>query len=141
MGGGNRHADHPRYGSIDPPEVIETDMRQMKRANMDLCRISHYPVSELLPDWADRNGLLIIEEGLNWSYPLRDYTVRCQVLGGAGEVLTMRTMALPLLRPGDHYTLNTTFKLASAARPAIVRIEVVRPTGFVTATQDLNIAP
>ena len=66
MGGANRHADHPRYGSMDPQDVIETDMRQMKRANMELCRISHYPVSELLLDWADRNGLLIIEEGLNW---------------------------------------------------------------------------
>ena len=38
----------------------------MKRANMELTRISHYPVSPLLLDWADRHGLLIIEEGLNW---------------------------------------------------------------------------
>lgn len=66
MGGGNRHADHPRFGSMDPPEVVEADMRQMKRANMTLCRISHYPVSALLLDWADRNGMLVIEEGLNW---------------------------------------------------------------------------
>lgn len=66
MAGGNRHADHPRYGSIDPRELIEADLRQMKRANMEFCRISHYPVSPLLLDWADRNGLLIIEEGLNW---------------------------------------------------------------------------
>lgn len=66
MGGANRHADHPRFGSVDPREVIDSDMRQMKRANMSLCRISHYPVSALLLDWADRNGMLLIEEGLNW---------------------------------------------------------------------------
>ena len=66
MGGGNRHADHPEYGSSDPPEVIDRDLSQMKRANMELSRISHYPVSPLLLDWADQHGLLIIEEGVNW---------------------------------------------------------------------------
>jgi beta-glucuronidase len=66
MSGGNRHADHPEYGSLDPPDVIDSDLRQMKRANMEFCRISHYPVSPLLLDWADRHGLLIIEEGVNW---------------------------------------------------------------------------
>ena len=373
MGGGNRHADHPHYGSMDPPEVIETDMRQMKRANMELCRISHYPVSKLLLDWADRNGLLIIEEGLNWqltetqldspeirskfqsqmqemierdwnhpsvigwsvgneypsetpaglrwtkdmvewvrridnsrlltfasdraglpkiaksedegsqyvdlvcvnlyqdyadrldrihsrwpdkpvmvsefassghvnlsateyeqyfrdlldifrqrpyivgaavwtyndyrsrfpgtgvqgyrqygavtperqpksaydlfaaefspaairdgraaldsavggglvisssiqaredfpSYPLCDYTVRCQVLEMTGKVLGTQTVALPVLRPGDKYALNATFKLAASARPSLVRIEVVRPTGFVTTTTDFGVS-
>ena len=66
MGGGNRHSDHPKYGSMDPEEVVEADMRQMKRANMELMRISHYPVSPRILDWADRSGMLIIEEGLNW---------------------------------------------------------------------------
>jgi beta-glucuronidase len=66
MGGGNRHSDHPQFGSIDPAEVVETDLRQMKRANMDLMRITHYPVEPRILDWSDRHGLLIIEEGLNW---------------------------------------------------------------------------
>jgi beta-glucuronidase len=66
MGGGNRHSDHPQFGSIDPAEVVETDLRQMKRANMELMRLTHYPVEPRLLDWADRHGLLIIEEGLNW---------------------------------------------------------------------------
>lgn len=66
LGGGNRHADHPRFGSMDPPELVDNDLRLMKQANMDLSRISHYPVSETLLDWADQHGLLIIEEGLNW---------------------------------------------------------------------------
>ena len=66
MGGGNRHSDHPQFGSIDPAEVVETDLQQMKRANMELMRITHYPVAPRILDWADRHGLLIIEEGLNW---------------------------------------------------------------------------
>ncbi len=66
MGGGNRHADHPDYGSLEPPDLIDRDLRQMKRANMELSRINHYPASPLLLDWADQHGLLIIEEGLNW---------------------------------------------------------------------------
>lgn len=373
MGGGNRHADHPRFGSLDPPEVIETDMSQMKRANMELCRISHYPVSGLLLDWADRNGLLIIEEGPNWqltegqmdspalrrkfqsqmremierdwnhpsvigwsvgneypsdtpaglrwtkdmvewvrsldrsrlltfasdragspkiaspegegsqysdlvcvniykdyaekldrihalwpdkpvmlsefaaadhvnlsageynayflelakvfrsrpyvvgasvwtyndyrsrypgtsadgyrhygavnaerqpkpaynllasefspalicegraawdpaaegilvsaaircradfpAYPLRGYSVRCRVLGGAREVLVTQSIALPLLQPGDEFPLKAIFKLPPSASPAQVRMEVVRPTGFVTRSQDVPVAP
>lgn len=67
MGGGNRHVDHPRYGSIEPGELVDADMRQMKSANMEFSRIIHYPVSEPMLDWADRNGHLIIEEGPNWS--------------------------------------------------------------------------
>ena len=372
MGGGNRHADHPRFGSMDPPEVIETDLRQMKRANMEFCRISHYPVSELLLDWADRHGALIIEEGVNWqlteaqmdspeirrkfqsqmqemierdwnhpsvigwsvgneypsetlsglswtkdmvefvrnidntrlltfasdraglpkiaspeaegsryvdlvcvniyqdyaekldrihalwpdkpvmvsefaasghvnlsageyeiyfrkmlevfrgrpyvvgaavwtyndyrsrypktetdgyrrygavtaerqpkpaydllagefspvviqdgraardrantavvvstsicaradfpAYPLRDYAVRCQILDKAGEVLDTQTITLPLLKPGDQHPLNAAFRLASSARPALVRLEVVRPTGFVTTATEVSIS-
>ncbi len=66
MGGGNRHSDHPQFGSIDPAEVVGADLAQMKRANMELMRPTHYPVEPRILDWADRHGLLIIEEGLNW---------------------------------------------------------------------------
>ena len=75
------------------------------------------------------------------SYPLCDYGVRCQVLGSNGDVLDTRTIGLPVLKPGNKYPLNTTFRLESSARPAIVRIEVVRPTGFVTTAKDFHIAP
>jgi len=33
---------------------------------MELSRINHYPVSNHLLDWADKHGLLIIEEAGNW---------------------------------------------------------------------------
>jgi len=68
MGGGNRHSDHPKYGLIEPAEVIDLDMALMKNGGMELSRISHYPVSANLLDWADRHGLLIIEECSNWQF-------------------------------------------------------------------------
>lgn len=66
MGGANRQSDHPKFGLIDPPEVVDADMKLMKSAGMELSRISHYPVSPELLDWADRNGVLIIEQCPNW---------------------------------------------------------------------------
>lgn len=66
MGGCNRPLDYPGYGSMDPQEVLEKDLTMIKSGSMELSRISHYPVSEALLDWADEHGLLIIEEAGNW---------------------------------------------------------------------------
>lgn len=68
LGGANRVADDLVYGSIDPPEVVERDLRQMKEAGMELMRIAHYPVSTLVSDWADRHGMLLIEEAGSWGF-------------------------------------------------------------------------
>jgi len=66
MGGANRPLDHPDYGSMDPSFVLDKDLSLMKGGCMEMSRINHYPVPEYLLDWADRNGLLIIEEAGNW---------------------------------------------------------------------------
>jgi len=66
MGGANRPLDHPDYGSMDPAVVLDKDLAMMKAGCMEMSRINHYPVPEYLLDWADRNGLLIIEEAGNW---------------------------------------------------------------------------
>jgi beta-glucuronidase len=66
MGGANRPLDHPEFGSMDPEPVLEKDLGLMKGGCMELSRINHYAVSEDLLNWADRNGLLIIEEAGNW---------------------------------------------------------------------------
>ncbi|WP_343674056.1 glycoside hydrolase family 2 TIM barrel-domain containing protein [Chitinophaga sp.] len=66
MGGCNRPLDYPGYGSMDPASVLEQDLTMIKSGGMELSRISHYPVSEALLDWADEHGLLIIEEAGNW---------------------------------------------------------------------------
>jgi beta-glucuronidase len=66
LGGCNRPLDSPGNGSTDPQAVLEKDLLMIKSAGMELSRISHYPVSTELLDWADRNGLLIISEAGNW---------------------------------------------------------------------------
>jgi beta-glucuronidase len=66
MGGANRPLDHPEFGSMDPTSVLEKDLGLMKGGCMELSRINHCAVSEDLLNWADRNGLLIIEEAGNW---------------------------------------------------------------------------
>ncbi|MBT1706617.1 beta galactosidase jelly roll domain-containing protein [Fulvivirgaceae bacterium PWU5] len=66
MGGCNRPLDYPGYGSMDPTIVLEKDLTLIKNGSMELSRISHYPVSTQLLDWADAHGLLIIAEAGNW---------------------------------------------------------------------------
>jgi len=66
MGGCNRPLDYPGHGSMDPAEVLEQDLTLIKSGGMELSRISHYPVSTPLLDWADAHGLLIIAEAGNW---------------------------------------------------------------------------
>jgi beta-glucuronidase len=66
LGGCNRPLDYPGYGSMDPPDVLDEDFTLIKNAGMELSRISHYPVSTEMLDWADRHGMLIIAEAGNW---------------------------------------------------------------------------
>jgi len=74
FGGANRPIDYPGFGSIDPPEVLEKDLGLMKSGCMELSRIIHYPVSEEFLDWADRHGLMIIEEAGNWQMTPKQMT-------------------------------------------------------------------
>jgi beta-glucuronidase len=90
MGGANRHRDYPGYGSLDPLHVIETDMELMKSGNMVLARLHHYPANEQLLDWADENGMLIIQEipVWQWSGPqLIDPLLRAKVAIQAREMV------------------------------------------------------
>jgi beta-glucuronidase len=66
MAGGNRPADYPGYGSIDPDSLLKKDLVLMKSAGMELSRIGHHAVSNDLLDWADKHGMLIITEAGNW---------------------------------------------------------------------------
>jgi beta-glucuronidase len=66
MGGANRPADYPGFGSLDPDSLLFKDLTLMKSAGMELCRIAHHAVPEKLLDWSDKNGMLIITEAGNW---------------------------------------------------------------------------
>ena len=81
MGGANRHSDHPKFGLIEPKEVVDTDMALMKTANMEFEQIPHYPTAPALLDWADRNGCLLIEEtGNTWLTPEQMESVQMRAL-------------------------------------------------------------
>ncbi len=66
VAGANRHADHPVYGSSDPKEIAELDMRIMRNGNMIMARLNHTPPNRSFIQWADENGFLIIGEIPNW---------------------------------------------------------------------------
>jgi beta-glucuronidase len=66
LGGANRVADHPKFGSMENRTVIGQDFSIMKRGNMGLSRIGHYPPAQTLLDWCDEHGFLIIAEAGGW---------------------------------------------------------------------------
>jgi beta-glucuronidase len=66
LGGANRPSDDPKFGLIEPSEVVERDLRMMKAAGMELQRITHYAPPSNLLDLADRLGMLIVAEAANW---------------------------------------------------------------------------
>ena len=66
LGGANRASDDPKFGLIEPADVVERDLRLMKAAGMELQRIIHYAAAPALLDVADRLGILIIGEAGNW---------------------------------------------------------------------------
>jgi beta-glucuronidase len=72
LGGANRVSDHPRFGPIEPVEVLDEDLRLMKEAGMVFQRISRYPAPVALLEWADRNGMLLIEEAENRPYTAKE---------------------------------------------------------------------
>lgn len=65
--GANRVSEGPQYGLEEPDSVIERDLGDMLADNMRMMRIAHYPLSPRLLDFADRHGMLLIEEAGNWN--------------------------------------------------------------------------
>ena len=65
--GANRVSEDPSLGLIEPVSVIERDLGDMLAANMRMMRIAHYPQAPALLNYADRHGMLLIEEAGNWN--------------------------------------------------------------------------
>lgn len=66
LGGSNRAFDHPRAGTMDPPDVVAEDGTLLKRGSMEFSRLQHQPLSKAMLNWADENGLLVIQEAGAW---------------------------------------------------------------------------
>ena len=62
LAGGNRHASYPGGGQDEPIAIVTRDLQLMKEAGFVFQRMTHYPVSTAVLDWADRHGMLLIGE-------------------------------------------------------------------------------
>lgn len=60
--GVNRHPWDCHQGRVLAAEVIEKDIQEMKRHNINALRTSHYPNESILYDLCDRYGLYVIDE-------------------------------------------------------------------------------
>ena len=60
--GANRHETHPMYGHWVPMETHERDIRQMKEANCNTVRNSHYPQDDYWYYLCDTKGLYVVDE-------------------------------------------------------------------------------
>jgi beta-glucuronidase len=69
LAGANRIPDHAEWGQNDPVSGACRDMALMKEAGLVFARLSHYPLSRAVLDWADRNGMLLIEEAVGATAP------------------------------------------------------------------------
>jgi hypothetical protein len=71
------------------------------------------------------------------SYTLRDHAVRVELIDAAGKVIESSRTPLPVLRPGESFGLETRMTTRAKVKPVRARIDVVRPTGFVTAATEV----
>ncbi len=60
--GTNRHEMTPRYGQHVPHEVMEQDIRLMKRLNINAVRTSHYPNDPYWYRLCDEYGIYVVDE-------------------------------------------------------------------------------
>jgi beta-galactosidase len=60
--GVNRHDHHPRTGHYVTREDIRADLLQMKRANINAVRTSHYPNDPALVELCDELGFYVVAE-------------------------------------------------------------------------------
>ena len=60
--GANRHETHPMYGHYVPPETQELDISELKAANCNCVRNSHYPQDDYWYYLCDVNGIYLVDE-------------------------------------------------------------------------------
>lgn len=58
----NRHDTHPRYGYYMPEEEIKSELKLMKKLNINCIRTSHYPPTSYFLKLCDEMGFYVIDE-------------------------------------------------------------------------------
>ena len=66
--GVNRHEHHPRTGRHVDHQTMETDIRLMKQANINMLRTSHYPDDPYFYELCDEYGIYVMDETDNESH-------------------------------------------------------------------------
>jgi beta-galactosidase len=66
--GVNRHEHHPRTGRHVDRRTIETDLRLIKQANINMIRTSHYPNEPYFYELCDEYGIYVMDETNNESH-------------------------------------------------------------------------
>ncbi|MCR5201599.1 MAG: DUF4981 domain-containing protein, partial [Lachnospiraceae bacterium] len=80
--GVNRHDTDPEYGKYIRKEVYETDVKTMKRNNINALRTSHYPNDDYMYYLCDKYGIYVMCEANNESHALQN---------SEAEILKMET--------------------------------------------------
>ena len=62
MRGANRHESSPVYGHYTPDELIELDVKQLKQANCNHVRNSHYPQPDYFYYLCNKYGIYVMDE-------------------------------------------------------------------------------
>ena len=62
MRGANRHETSPLYGHYTPDSLIELDVKQLKQANCNHVRNSHYPQPDYFYYLCNKYGLYVMDE-------------------------------------------------------------------------------
>ena len=60
--GANRHETHPMYGHYVTPEMLEFDIGELKAANCNCVRNSHYPQDDYWYYLCDTKGVYLVDE-------------------------------------------------------------------------------
>ena len=72
LAGANRHASYPGGGQDEPVDLVVRDLQLMKEAGFVFQRFTHYPMTPVALDWADRHGMLFIAEASQTHTPDRN---------------------------------------------------------------------
>ena len=84
--GVNRYDEYGRFGPNPPRELVEEELRLMKRTGINLIR-THYPQAPWFLDLCDRMGILFLEElPINW-WGLEDVEQKVSILDQALPML------------------------------------------------------
>jgi hypothetical protein len=159
MGVERMAGSNPEYGMAEPAAWILHDHNDLKELNCVFSRV-HWQQDERVLEYCDRHGILLQEEVPTWGSQtfsgvgdqpspeimengleqLREMIQRDRMEGYAlrwivyvrGDLpMEQHETPLPRLAPGQSATVALSFRQEG---PTHIRVEIIRPTGFLVMT-------